>query len=72
VYQLLSVLAIVFAVTAADWAWFRHRTDSMVTDLESQITLLKLRAQELKQQMATLRTELIEKRIFDSQEQFPR
>jgi uncharacterized protein YceH (UPF0502 family) len=70
-YQFLSVLAIVMAATAAAWAWFRHRTDSIVSDLQSQITLLKLRVQELEQQLDALRSELTEKRFLDAEKRFP-
>lgn len=60
-YQSLYVLAIVFLVATAGWTWFRRKADSIVSDLEGQITLLKLRLQDVEEELNSLRDELNQK-----------
>lgn len=60
-YESLYVLVIVGLVASAEWAWFRRRTDSLVADLEGQITLLKLKIQDVEEQLKMLRSDLKQK-----------
>ncbi|MEJ2008660.1 MAG: hypothetical protein P8Z30_10985 [Acidobacteriota bacterium] len=64
-YQSLYTLALVFLVATAGWAWFRRKTDSILSDLEGQITLLKLRLQDVEEQLNSLQDDLRQKHILD-------
>jgi hypothetical protein len=65
VCQFLYVLAIVFLVASAGWAWFRRRIDSLAAYLEGQFALLKLKLQDVEEQVNALRNELKQKRIIE-------
>jgi len=65
VYQSLYTLAIVFLLATAGWVWFRRKADSIVSDLEGQITLLKLRLQDMEEQLNSLQEELRQKHTLD-------
>jgi len=65
VYLSLYVLAIVFLAVSAGWVWLRRRMNSTVSDLEGQITLLKLRLQDVEEELACLREELKQKNLLD-------
>ena len=64
-YLSLYVLAIVFLAVSAGWVWLRRRMNSTVSDLEGQITLLKLRLQDVEEELACLREELTQKNLLD-------
>ena len=64
-YLSLYVLAIVFLAVSAGWVWLRRRMNSTVSDLEGQITLLKLRLQDVEEELACLREELKQKNLLD-------
>ena len=64
-YLSLCVLAIVFLAVSAGWVWLRRRMNSTVSDLEGQITLLKLRLQDVEEELACLREELKQKNLLD-------
>lgn len=66
-YESLYVLVVVGLVASAEWVWFRRRTDSLVADLEGQITLLKLKIQDVEEELNTLRIDLKEKGVPDPQ-----
>lgn len=57
----LFVLAVVFLVAILSWSWFRQKTNSIVSDLQGQITLLKLRLQDMEKELNSLRDELKQK-----------
>ena len=64
-YLSLYVLAIVFLAASAGWVWLRRRANSTISDLEGQITLLKLRLQDVEEELACLREELKQKNLLD-------
>lgn len=64
-YQSLCTLAIVFLPATAGWTWFHRKADSILSDLEGQITLLKLRLQDVEVQLNSLQEELGQKHVLD-------
>jgi len=67
-YESLYALVIVGLVASAEWAWFRRRTDSLVADLEGQITLLKLKIQDVEEALHSLRSDLKQSGLYGPQD----
>ncbi len=63
--QFLYVLAIVFLIASAGWAWFRRRIDSLAGYLEGQFVLLKLKLQDVEKHVNAFRNKLKQKRIIE-------
>lgn len=66
-YQSLYALAVVFLAVTAGWVWFRRKADSILSDMENQISLFKLRLQDVEDQLSSLQTDLKQRRIIDCQ-----
>lgn len=64
-YQSLYTLALVFLPATAGWTRFRRKANSILSNLEGQITLLKLRLQDVEEQLNSLQDDVRQKHILD-------